>query len=128
MVVEVARAPRPVTCKYESERNGKVVMLVTEVVAARSVMKRGSKSPAKVSVYTPFVTVSALPAVAALPVMSAVTVWEKVFAPVKVLSVYVLGIVVDAWMRAMMPEAKSETWELVMERAESVVMDEEAIW
>jgi hypothetical protein len=36
-------------------------MLATDVVAARSVMKRGSKSELKVVVYTPFVTVPALP-------------------------------------------------------------------
>ena len=68
-------------------------------------------------VYTPFVTVPAL------PVTEPVMVELNVLAPVKVFDVYVLGMVVEAWMRAMMPEEKFETWELVMERLARVVIE-----
>ena len=72
-------AKSPVTCDDGSERFGSVVMEAIELVAARSVTKRVSKSPLNVVVYTPLVTVPALPVM--LPLM----VLLKVFVPEKVL-------------------------------------------
>jgi hypothetical protein len=51
---------------YGNERLLSVVIELTELVPARSVTKRGSKSELKVVVYTPLVTVPALPVIEAL--------------------------------------------------------------
>ena len=91
----------PVSCAYGRERNGSVVILATEVVAARSVMKRASKRVLKVVVYTPFVTVPAL------PLIDPVMVEEKVLEPLKVLSL--ARRVEEAAVMVMLPVPSKET-------------------
>ena len=71
--------PKSETWDFVIERLGRVVIEATLVVAARSVTKRGSKRELKVVVYTPLVTVPALPET------EPVIVEEKVLDPEKVL-------------------------------------------
>jgi hypothetical protein len=72
--------------------------------------------------------VEAVPKYAVPEVVSAVVeakvmvVFPKVLVPVKVLLVYVLGMVVELLMYEFTPVLKSETWEAVTARLESVVM------
>ncbi len=62
-------------------------------------------------------------AVLALPEMEPEMVLVNVCVPPKVLLVYVFGIVVEELMNEFTPVVKSETWELVIERLLSVVME-----
>lgn len=64
---------------YGSDRLGSAVIDATLVVAAKLVIKRASANPLKVVVYTPLVTVPAL------PLMEPMIVCVNVLEPVKVL-------------------------------------------
>ena len=69
--------PKPESWVAGRTRLASVVMEEMEVVAARSVMNRASKRPSKVVVYTPPVTVPALPETEPWMVFANVLVPEK---------------------------------------------------
>ena len=93
----------PVTCDEGRDRFGRVVILATDVVAARDVINLVSNNPLNVVVYTPLVTVPAFPEI------EPAIVCENVFAPENTFVLYVFGIVVEAATYALISESTSRS-------------------